>query len=62
MWTPGPRQAADRSGLRYPSYLTDAEWTIVQAMISPARHGGRRRSVDVREVLKSPSGRGRLAG
>ena len=31
--------------------LTDAEWSIVEPMIPPARHGGRRRSVNVREVL-----------
>ena len=35
------RLAANRSGLRYPSDLTDAEWAIVEAMIPPARHGGR---------------------
>ena len=34
-----------------PSDLTDAEWTIVEPMIPPARHGGRKRSVNVREVL-----------
>ncbi len=51
MWTPEHRLAADRSGLRYPSDLTYAEWAIVQPMIPPARHGGRRRSVNVREVL-----------
>jgi transposase len=51
MWTPKHRLAADRSGLRYPSDLTDAEWAIVEAMIPPARHGGRKRSVNVREVL-----------
>ena len=51
MWTPEHRLAADRSGLRYPSDLTDAEWAIVQPMIPPGRHGGRRRSVNVREVL-----------
>ena len=45
------RQAANRSGLRYPSDLTDAEWAIVEPMIPPARHGGRKRSVNVREVL-----------
>src|SRR5215467_5102354 len=51
MWKPEHRVAADRSGLRYPSDLTDAEWAIVEPMIPPARHGGRKRSVDVREVL-----------
>ena len=51
MWKPEHRQAADRSGLRYPSDLTDVEWAIVEPMIPPARHGGRKRSVNVREVL-----------
>src|SRR5881394_3238812 len=51
MWKPEHRLAADRSCLRYPSDLTDAEWAIVAAMIPPGRHGGRRRSVNVREVL-----------
>src|SRR6476620_7534317 len=51
MWKPEHRLAADRRGLRYPSDLTDAEWGIVAPMIPPGRHGGRRRSVNVREVL-----------
>ena len=53
MWKPEHRAAADRSGLRYPSDLTDAEWLLVEPMIPPARHGGRRRSVNVREVLNA---------
>ncbi len=51
MWKPEHRIAADRSGLRYPSDLTDAEWLLVEPLIPPARHGGRRRSVNVRDVL-----------
>ena len=51
MWKPEHRRAAERSGLRYPSDLTDVEWAIVEPMIPPARHGGRQRSVKVREVL-----------
>ena len=51
MWTAEHRRAANRSGLRYPSDLTDAEWALVEPMIPPARHGGRKRSVNVREVL-----------
>ena len=51
MWTPDHRRAADRRGLRYPSDLTDDEWAIVEPMIPPARHGGHKRSVNVREVL-----------
>ena len=37
MWKPDHRRAADRSGLRYPSNLTDAEWALVVPMIPPAR-------------------------
>jgi len=51
MWTPEHRRAAERSSLRYPSDLTDAEWAIAGPMIPPARSGGRPRDVDVREVL-----------
>ena len=51
MWTPEHRRTANRNGLRYPSDLTDDEWVIVAPMIPPARHGGRKRSVNVREVL-----------
>ena len=53
MWTPEHRRAADRRGLRYPSDPIDAEWALVEPMIRPARRGGRRRSVDVREVLNA---------
>ena len=52
MWKPEHRRAADRTRLRYPSDLSDAEWLIVDPMIPPAKRGGRRRSVNVREVLK----------
>jgi len=53
MWTPEHRRAADRRGLRYPSDLIDEEWALVEPMIRPAKRGGRRRSVDVREVLNA---------
>jgi transposase len=51
MWTPEHRRAARREGMRYASDLTDAEWALVEPMIPPARHGGRPRDVNVREVL-----------
>jgi|SRR5215510_2075272 transposase len=51
MWKPEHRLSAQRSGLRYPSDLTDAEWAIAEPMIPPARSGGRPRDVNVREVL-----------
>src|SRR5665647_3324660 len=53
MWKPEHRHAAERHGLRYPSDLTDAEWALVGPMIPPARHGGRPRDVNVREVLNA---------
>ena len=53
MWTAEHRRAADRRGLRYPSDMTDPEWGLVEAMIPPAKRGGRRREVDVREVLNA---------
>jgi transposase len=51
MWTTENRRAYERSGLRYPSDLTDTEWALVAPLIRPAKHGGRRRTVDVRDVL-----------
>lgn len=53
MWTPEHRCAADRHGLRYPSDLSNAEWALVEPMIPPARRGGRKRSIDIREVLNA---------
>ena len=51
MWTVANRRRYDRSQLRYPSDLTDAEWAYVAPMIPPAKPGGNRRHVDVREVM-----------
>ncbi len=35
----------------YPSDLTDAQWRLIERRIPPAKPGGRRRSVDMREVM-----------
>ncbi|MDP9373024.1 MAG: IS5 family transposase [Chloroflexota bacterium] len=35
----------------YPSDLTDAQWAILEPLIPPAKPGGRRREVDMREVI-----------
>jgi transposase len=51
MWKTEHRIAANRTGLRYPSDLTDEEWALVAPLIPPARRGGRKRSVVVRNVL-----------
>jgi transposase len=50
MWTPENRPRYNRDHLRYPSDLTDEEWSEIAPMLPPARHGGRKRSVDLREV------------
>jgi transposase len=51
MWTTENRKRYERQGLRYPSDVTDAEWALVEPLIPPARRGGRRRTVNVREVM-----------
>jgi transposase len=51
MWTAADRERYRRGGLRYPSDLTDAEWALIAPLIRPAKRGGRRRTVVVREVM-----------
>ncbi|HXB87318.1 transposase, partial [Mycobacterium sp.] len=34
-----------------PSDLTEEEWSLVAPLIPPAKHGGRKREVDAREVV-----------
>lgn len=51
IWTIENRPLYDRSKLRYPSDLTDAEWALIKPLILPAKRGGNKRRVDVREVV-----------
>jgi len=51
MWTPENRPRYDRDKLGYPSDLTDEEWLLVEPLIPPAKRGGRKRRVMVREVV-----------
>src|SRR5215467_4143180 len=53
MWTSEHRRFAARKGLRYPSDLTDGEWALIEPMIPPAKRGGRRRKLNIREVLNA---------
>jgi transposase len=53
MWTAKNRKRYDRSGLRYPSDLTDDEWGLVAPLIPPAKSGGNKRTVDMREVMNA---------
>ena len=51
MWTNENRHCYDRSKLRYPSDLTDAEWSVIEPLIPPAKRGGNKRTVAMREVV-----------
>src|ERR1700723_1622369 len=51
MWTKENRRRYDRSRLRYESDLTDDEWAEIAPLIPPAKPGGNKRSVNLREVV-----------
>lgn len=51
MWTDENRGRYDRGKLRYPSDLTDEEWAHVAPLIPPAKRGGNKRTVDLREIV-----------
>ena len=51
MWTTENRPRYNRDGLRYPSDLTDEEWTLVEPLIPPGKPGGGKRRVNLREVV-----------
>ena len=51
MWTQENRGRYDRSKLRYPSDVTDEEWAHVEPLLAPAKRGGAKRAVDLREVV-----------
>ena len=51
MWTTENRRRYNWDSQRYPSDLTDQEWTHVEPLIPPARHGGRKRTVAERELV-----------
>ena len=50
MWTTETRARHDRSKLRYPSDLTDDEWSLIAPLIPPAKRGGRERRNRVMDV------------
>ena len=58
MWTNANRARYDRSRLRYPSDLNDAEWAHIAPLIPPAKRGGNRRHVEEREVVNGLMGSG----
>ena len=56
MWTNENSGRYDRGRLRYPSDLTDEEWSFVAPLIPSARRGGNKRHVNERELSQRPSG------
>lgn len=50
MWTTANRARYDRSRLRYPSNVTDEEWSLIAPRLPPAKRGGNKRTVDLREI------------
>ena len=53
MWTDATREKYERSGLRYASDLTDAEWAVLEALLAPPSSLGRPRKTDLREVMNA---------
>ena len=53
MWTPTTRRHHSRTGLRYASDLTDAEWALLEPLLPPASAQGRPRSWPMREVVNA---------
>src|SRR6201988_4905624 len=51
VWRNGTRSLNDRSKLGYPSDLTDEEWALIEPLIPPAKRGGGKRTVIMREVV-----------
>lgn len=51
MWTLENRPLYNRDKLRYPSDLTDAEWQHLEPLIPPAKRGGGKWRVNMREVV-----------
>ena len=51
MWTNENRSLYDHGMLRYPSDLTDEEWSLIELLIPPAKRGGGKRTVVMQEVV-----------
>jgi len=53
MWTEQHRKTYARVGGRYPSDMTDGEWTRLEPLIPPAKPGGRPRETNMREAINA---------
>ena len=53
VWTETTRRAHCRDEMRYASDLRDAEWAVLRDLLPGARHLGRPRKTDLREVVNA---------
>jgi len=53
MWTASARQQYRRSGGRYASDVTDAEFALIEPLLPRPKRGGRARTTSLREVLNA---------
>ena len=53
MWTPTTRVQHSRSGLRYGSDVTNAEWLLLSPFLPTPRLCGRRRKWEMREIVNA---------
>ncbi len=53
MWTPATRAKHNRSGLRYETDLTDAEWVLVAELMPAPARTGRPRKWSLREIVNA---------
>jgi transposase len=51
MWTKENRIRDNRDKRRYPSDLIEAEWPFIEPLIPPAKRGGNKRRVNLREIV-----------
>ena len=51
MWTELTRPQYERTGRRYPSDASDAEWAFIDPLLPRPRHVGRPRTTDLRDVF-----------
>jgi putative transposase len=48
-----PRVVGACRSLRYPIDRGDAKWALIKLLVLPAKHGGRHRAVNGRELLNA---------
>ena len=52
-WDKTNRAKYDYKTDRYPSDMTNAQWAVIEPLVPLPKHGGRRRTTDMREVINA---------